>query len=149
MHIGLLVINEYPYIAFRYISQIYYTLINIAIHSHHEQTRCILNQMFAYLLQFKLKTWNKPCLFCRFMLMIKYIVFVYRCQVRRKGRKVFVGAMKNFKSILMGHEWVIFLKIYNGLQKVLLCPHSVIIIFKLSGSEQVMSKLPIKEIKKI
>ena len=36
------------------------------------------------------------------------------------GRRIFAEAMKNFRQILVGHE--IFLKIFDGPQKILLCP---------------------------
>ena len=34
--------------------------------------------------------------------------------------RIFAAAMKNFRQILIGHE--IFLKIFDGPQKILLCP---------------------------
>ena len=55
-----------------------------------------------------------------------------------------MGAIKNFKHILMGH--VIFLKIVDDPRSILLCPPLVILIFKLRESEHKMSKLTIKEI---
>ena len=55
-----------------------------------------------------------------------------------------MGAIKNFKYILMGHE--IFLKIFDGSQNIFVCSPLLILIFKLRESERKMSKLAIKEI---
>ena len=55
-----------------------------------------------------------------------------------------MGAMKNFKHILMGHE--IFLKIFDRPQNIFLCSPLVILISKLRESEHKMSKMAIKEI---
>ena len=55
-----------------------------------------------------------------------------------------MGAMKNFKHILMGHE--IFLKIFDGPQNTFLCSSLIILFFKLRESEHKMFKLVIKEI---
>ena len=57
---------------------------------------------------------------------------------------IFVGAMKNLKYILMGHE--IFLKIFDRPHNIFLCSPLVILFFKLRESEDEMSKLAIKEI---
>ena len=57
---------------------------------------------------------------------------------------IFVGVMKNFKSILMGRE--IFLKIFYGSKNIFLCSPLVMLIFKLRESERKMSKLAFKEI---
>ena len=42
-----------------------------------------------------------------------------------------MGAMKNFKHILMGHE--IILKFFDGSQNIFLCFPLVILIFKLGS----------------
>ena len=57
------------------------------------------------------------------------------------GRRVFVGVMKYFRHILMGHE--IFLKIFDGPRNIFLC--SIFVIF-LRVLEYKISKLAIKEI---
>ena len=65
---------------------------------------------------------------------------------RRKGRgqRFFVGVMKHFKHILMGHE--IFSRIFDGPQNISLYSIFVILFFKLRGLEHKISKLAIKEI---
>ena len=45
------------------------------------------------------------------------------------GWRVFVGVMKYFRHILMGHE--IFFKIFDGPQNIFLCSIFVILFFKL------------------
>ena len=55
-----------------------------------------------------------------------------------------MGAMENFKHILMGHE--IFMKIVNGSRNIFSCSLLVILIFRFRDSEQKMYKLAIKEI---
>ena len=55
------------------------------------------------------------------------------------GRRVFVGVMKCFRHIFMGHE--IFFKIFDGPQNILLCPVFAILFFKLRGLEHKISKL--------
>ena len=52
--------------------------------------------------------------------------------------------MKTFKHILMGHK--IFLKLFDGPQHIFLCSLLVILISKLMGSENKMSKLVTNEI---
>ena len=59
------------------------------------------------------------------------------------GRKVFVGVMKYFRYILMGHE--IIFRIFDGPQNIFLCSIFVILFFKLRESEHKISKLAIKE----
>ena len=61
-----------------------------------------------------------------------------------EGPKGFVGVMKNFRLILMGHE--IFFKIFDGPQNIFLCSIFVILFFKLRGLEHKISKLTIKGI---
>ena len=90
-----------------------------------------------------------------FFLQQKYIMFkVLPCRnkmygtvhyvCRRVGQRVFVGAMKYFRHILMGLE--IFFKIFNGLQNIFLCSIFVILFFKLKGLQHKISKLAIKEV---
>ena len=62
-----------------------------------------------------------------------------------EGRgRVFVGAIKKIKHVLMGHE--IFLKIFDVPQNIFLCSPLVILIFKLTESELKISTLSINEI---
>ena len=56
----------------------------------------------------------------------------------------FVGVMKYFRHILMGHE--IFFKIFDGPQNIFLCSIFIILFFKLNGLKHQISKLGIKEI---
>ena len=58
--------------------------------------------------------------------------------------RVFVGVMKNFRHILMGHE--IFFKIFDGSQNIFLCSIFIILFFKLKWLKHKISKLAIKEI---
>ena len=60
------------------------------------------------------------------------------------GQRVFVGAMKYFRHILMGHE--IFFKIFDGRRNIFLCSIFIILFFKLKGLKHKISKLAIKEI---
>ena len=60
------------------------------------------------------------------------------------GWRVFVGAMKYFSHILMGHE--IFFQIFDGPRNIFLCSFSIILFFKLKGCKHKISKLAIKEI---
>ena len=60
------------------------------------------------------------------------------------GRRVFVGVIKYFRDILMGHE--IFFKIFNGPRNVFLCSIFIILVFKLNGLKHEISELAIKEI---
>ena len=60
------------------------------------------------------------------------------------GWRVFVGVMRYFRQILMGHE--IFFKIFNGKQNISLCSIFVILFFKVRGLEHKISKLAIKEV---
>ena len=55
---------------------------------------------------------------------------------KRRDRRVFVGAMKNFKHISVRHE--IFLKIFDGPQNIFLCSLLVILICKIRESESKM-----------
>ena len=61
-------------------------------------------------------------------------------------RKVFVGAMKYFRYILMGHE--IFFKIFDGPRNIFLCSIFIILFFKLKELKHKISKLALKEILK-
>ena len=60
------------------------------------------------------------------------------------GQRVFVGVMKYFRHILMGHEK--FFKLFDGPQNIFLCYIFVILFFKLRGLELKTSKLAINEI---
>ena len=60
------------------------------------------------------------------------------------GQRVFVGVMRYFKHILMGQET--FFKIFDGSQNIFLCSIFVILFFKLSGLEDKISKLDLKDI---
>ena len=60
------------------------------------------------------------------------------------GRRVFVGAMKYFGNIFMGHE--IFFEIFDGPQNIFLCSIFIILFFKLQGLKHKISKPAIKEI---
>ena len=60
------------------------------------------------------------------------------------GMKVFVGFMKYFRHILMGHGK--FFKIFEGPQNIFLFFIFVILFFRLRGLEHKISKLAIKEI---
>ena len=62
----------------------------------------------------------------------------------RGGQRVFVGVMKGFKHVLIGHE--IFLKILDRPRNIFLCSIFVILFFKLRELEHEISKLSIKEI---
>ena len=64
--------------------------------------------------------------------------------VHKVCRRVFVGVMKYFGHILMGHE--IFYKVFNGLQNIFLSSIFVILFFKLRRLEHKISKLAIEEI---
>ena len=55
----------------------------------------------------------------------------------------FVGLIKYFRHILMGHE--LFFKVFDGPQNIFLCS-LVILFFKLRRLEHKISKLAIKEI---
>ena len=58
--------------------------------------------------------------------------------------RVFVGAMKYFRHILMSHE--IFFNIFDGPENIFLCSVFVILFFKLRGLQHKISKLVIREI---
>ena len=58
-------------------------------------------------------------------------------------QRVFVGAMKYFRHILMGHE--VFFKIFDGPQNIL-CSIFMILFFKVKGLKHKIPKLAIKEI---
>ena len=58
--------------------------------------------------------------------------------------RVFVGFMKCFRHILMGHE--IFFKIFDGSQNIFFCSTFILLFFKLRELEHKISKLAIKEI---
>ena len=73
-----------------------------------------------------------------------YIKYKGRKEGGEGGQRVFVGVMKYFKHILMGHE--IFFKIFGGPQNYFLCSIFVILFFKLKGLQHKISKLAIKEI---
>ena len=60
------------------------------------------------------------------------------------GQMVFVGAMKYFRHILMGHE--IFFKIFDEPRNIFVCSIFIILFFKLKGLKHKISKLAIKEI---
>ena len=60
------------------------------------------------------------------------------------GRRVFVGVMKYFRHILMGHEK--FFKIFDRPQNIFLCSIFVILFFKIRGLEHKISKLAVREI---
>ena len=55
-----------------------------------------------------------------------------------------MGVMKHFRHILIGHE--IFSKILDGPQNIFLCSIIAILVFKLRGLEQKISKVAIKKI---
>ena len=55
-----------------------------------------------------------------------------------------MGAMKNFKYILMGNE--VSLKFFYRPENIFLCSPLVTLIFQLRESDHKMSKLVIKEI---
>ena len=69
--------------------------------------------------------------------------FCKRSYIKEGGRRVFVGAMKYFRHILMGHE--IFFKIFDGSWNIFLCSIFIILFFKLNGLKYKISKLAIKE----
>ena len=58
---------------------------------------------------------------------------------------VFVGAMKYFRHILMGHE--IFFKVFDGPQNIFVCSIFMMLYLKLKGLKHKISKLAIKEIR--
>ena len=58
--------------------------------------------------------------------------------------RVFVGVMKYFRHILMGHE--IFFKTFDGPRNIFLCSIFIILFFKLKRLIHKISKLAIKEI---
>ena len=58
------------------------------------------------------------------------------------GRRVFVGIIKYFRHILMGHE--IFFKIFDGLRNIFLFFIFIILFFKLQGLKHKISELAIK-----
>ena len=59
-----------------------------------------------------------------------------------EGRQtVFVGFMKHFRHMLMGHE--ILFKIFDGPQNIFLCSTLVILFFKLRSFEHKISKIAI------
>ena len=60
------------------------------------------------------------------------------------GAEGFMGVMKYFRHILMGHE--IFLKIFDGPRHIFLCSIFVILFFKLKGLKHKIFKLAINEI---
>ena len=60
------------------------------------------------------------------------------------GARVFLGVIKYFKHILMGHE--IIFKVFDGPQNIFFCSIFIILFFMLTGSERKISKLTIKEI---
>ena len=62
----------------------------------------------------------------------------------RGGQRVFVGFMKYFRHILMGHE--IYFKIFDGPQNIFLCSIFVTLFFKLRGLACQIYRLAIKEI---
>ena len=57
--------------------------------------------------------------------------------VGRGSQGVFVGVIKYFRHILMGHE--IFFQIFNVPQNIFLCSICVILFFKLRGLEHKIS----------
>ena len=61
------------------------------------------------------------------------------------GWMVFVGAMKYFRHILMGHE--IFFKVFDGPQNIFVCSIFMMLYLKLKGLKHKISKLAIKEIR--
>ena len=61
-----------------------------------------------------------------------------------RGGRVFVGAMKYFRHILMGHE--IFFKIFDGPRNICACSIFIILFFKLKGLKHKISKPAIKVI---
>ena len=70
---------------------------------------------------------------------------LYPTKVCMRGKqKIFVGLMKYFRHIVMGHE--IFFKIFDGPQNIFLCSIFVILFFKLKELKHKISKLAIKEI---
>ena len=56
----------------------------------------------------------------------------------------FLGVMKYFRHILIGHE--ILFKFFDGSKNIFLCSIFVILFFKLRRLEHEISKLAIKEI---
>ena len=60
------------------------------------------------------------------------------------GRKVFVGVMKYFRHILMGHG--IFFKIFDGPRNIFLRSIVIILFFKWKGLKHKIFKQAIKEI---
>ena len=60
------------------------------------------------------------------------------------GQRVFVGAMKYFRHILMGHE--IFFKIFDGSRNIFVCSIFIVLFLKVKGLKHKISKLAIKEI---
>ena len=60
------------------------------------------------------------------------------------GRKVFLGVMKYFRHILMGHG--IFFKIFDGPQNIFLRSIVIILFFKWKGLKHKIFKQAIKEI---
>ena len=58
--------------------------------------------------------------------------------------RVFVGFMKCFRHILMGHE--IFFKLFDGSRNIFVCSVFIILFLKLKGLKHKIPKLAIKEI---
>ena len=63
--------------------------------------------------------------------------------MRMVRQRAFVGVMKYFRYILMGHE--IIFKIFDEPQNIFLCSIFVTLFFKLRGLEYKISKLAINE----
>ena len=59
-------------------------------------------------------------------------------------KRVFVGPIKYFRHILMGHK--IFFKIFDGPRNIFVCSIFIILFSKLKGLKHKISKLAIKEI---
>ena len=64
--------------------------------------------------------------------------------MKEGARRVFVGVMKYFRHILMGHE--IFFKNFDGSRNIFLCSIFIILFFMLKGLKHKISKLDIKGI---
>ena len=71
-------------------------------------------------------------------------LYVGSAEMGGGGRRIFVGVIKYFRHILLGHE--MFFKLFHGSQNVFLCSIFVILFFKLRELEHKISKLATREI---
>ena len=82
--------------------------------------------------------------FIPFLRVTNYFLSDRTLSMLEGGRRIFVGFMKCFRHILMGHE--IFFKIFDGPRNIFLCSIFVILFFKLKRLEHKISKIAMKEI---